>query len=197
MLGGIPGRSATVMVTALQARIEETVRSSDSSPFSVASLDATKCFDHMLHHVTLQTAQRHGFPVRLIRALGAFYCCQARRYSAGGYLDAESVNPLRGFNQGDALSVWLTNSEVESWQASLPDNAQTSSFLDDRNIVAENPDDLQAALAASDAWEREHGWVLNVAKSKIIGVEIGIKRPDLDVQGSRTATAIRTAGRVE
>eukprot|EP00971_Amphidinium_carterae_P118353 2344995-Amphidinium_carterae.1 len=141
------------MIAALQSRIEDTVQSHECEAFSIASLDATKCFDHMIHHVALRTAQSHGFPVRLIRALGAFYACQARRYSAGGYLDTECVNPLRGFNQGDALSVWITNSEVESWQASLPDTVQTWSFLDDRNIVADNPNDLQEALEASDAWE--------------------------------------------
>eukprot|EP00971_Amphidinium_carterae_P001882 37829-Amphidinium_carterae.1 len=164
LLGGIPGRSGSAMVTTLQSRIEATLMSGEPIAFSVASLDATKCFDHMLHHVALRTAQLHGLPVRLIRALGAFYTYQARRYSSGGYLDRECVNPLRGFNQGDALSVWITNSEVESWQRSLPES-----------VIP----------------------MKRVSSLKVLGVEVGLKRPLLDVQGLRTATAIRTSDRVE
>ena len=167
LVGGVPGRSAGGMLTTIILQIEymETLRPADVQMHGL-SLDAAKCFDMIHRRQAIQHCQHIGLDPRVLRGLIGMWQGATRHVAMAGYLDPVGFRSSNGVPQGCPLSALVCNIVVHHWAQCVAGTcAQPWAYIDDRYIVASSADGLDRAWRASQDWERQQKWVLNIAKS--------------------------------
>ena len=188
--GGIRGRTLAPIALDAMLNLEESLGVVDSGKqWHVVSLDASKCFDRIVPSHAFPLALSRGVPAPILKGLGGFLLRVRRRFSCAGFLDQEDLSPRVGVLQGDPLSVLICNLCVEQWTEEVRQGAGpnlcTFSFVDDRTITSEDPDEIVKAWERSKGWEARAGWVTNDEKTYIMSV--GTQAQRVNLQGTTQA----------
>ena len=149
------------------------ISAADQCPWSVAYLDATKCFDSFRHDDVARVALALGFPMSVMRCLRSFYSLHSRHFLVKGWLTL-GFSPVRGIPQGCPLSpliaciwasTWIATSNALKQSASWSAHVLQSVYLDDMCVGANDCHALQQLIAVSVIHFQKWGISLNLAKS--------------------------------
>ena len=141
LCGGLPSRTPQGRMLRFMLRIEQLIHeaavSGSQQHLLFVSLDASKCFDRVIQHKTLEDARLFGLPLPALRGIGAHMRQLVRHFSCGGALDPNPVVPTSGLLQGDPYSVILCNVVVMTWvRETRREGVESTAFIDDRFLYS-------------------------------------------------------------
>ena len=144
--------------------------------WSVAYLDATRCFDTFRFKDVAYFFERCGLDTQIVATLREFHEHQARFFMVDGWV-SRSVNPQRGIPQGDPWSpvaacfwamTWVQTCSAILRGADLTESFLVA-FLDDFAVGCSDRRTLGRVLGATNEHFRSWGVQLNLKKSAISG----------------------------
>ena len=168
--GGVPGRgfgeAVATPLLAFEAAAHAAPGPSGPIQAHVLNLDAAKCFDFITLPSAVNAARQIGLPLALLTCLLSFWLASTRFLSAGGHVDACPLSVCNGVPQGCPLSALVCKSLTSQWlSATAHPQCIRFSFLDDRQLLAENHEILAQCWHQSEQWATANKWRLNVTKS--------------------------------
>ena len=166
VLGGVPARSSSEALLRLLSSLEPDIHGNTSEVYAIA-LDASKCFDRIRWTPTWAMLTQLGVDSGLIRAMAQFYLGHQRYTHIYGQLDQKSWTVSCGLIQGCPLSVMTTVTIVATWHALVPQHTLAQSYVDDRLLVSEAPQQLADSWHTSRSWDADTGWEVNLDKTHI------------------------------
>ena len=165
VLGGIPGRVPSVAIMKLLLAFEEHAMGRPAEDIWGVALDASKCFDRVQWPVLWTHLASLPIPQQILSAMSSFYSCHERHTVIRGCLDKTSWSVSAGLLQGCPLSVAACLALVSTWHHSIPDHTTAQSYIDDRLLLSDSPNSLIQSWTASEAWNAQNGWVVNLEKT--------------------------------
>ena len=184
VLGGIPGRGPEQAIMELLTSLESHQQDRPAPPLYGAALDASKCFDRIRWLKVFQLLLSWDVPTPVVKALSLFYLSHDRHTVINGTIDPVKWDVCAGLLQGCPLSILCAVARVATWHQSIPREVTAQSYIDDRLLLGASPDSLNAAWRASEDWNEENGWQVNVSKSLCFSSEAVPRQLPLQVQTS-------------
>eukprot|EP00959_Pyramimonas_sp_CCMP1952_P121682 2544284-Pyramimonas_sp.AAC.1 len=121
-------------------------------------MDLSAAFDQVDHDLAFETADHSTMPYAVMYT-GYAAWKGLRICSIQGEL-APPLDPCRGLTQGDSTTPCTLISTFVPW---VP-TSQGHAFMDDRSLVAQNTDDLDADLLMTQQFDTSIGYCENQSK---------------------------------
>ena len=168
LTGGLPGRQAQGSMLEFLLSLEEVMQNpeEEKGAWYGISVDASKCFDRIRQMKVLEQAIEMGMPARTLRGVASYLVSIRRRFSCGGFMGQQELQPTNGLLQGDPLSVVLCNVCIQTWVDRLSQpGLMLQVYIDDRTLAARDPNILAKAWQESLIWDDLNSWKTNLDKT--------------------------------
>ncbi|MCP4240766.1 MAG: hypothetical protein GY772_09420, partial [bacterium] len=160
-------------------------------------VDAVKCFDKLPWDISEHVLGKAGLAKGVLRGLMSYERSLERHMAVGAHFHRRGIRAANGFGQGSAMSILPVLLNTTVWQRVLEARGFTGkafAYVDDRNLVTDDPAELQRAFTDTVDYDASIGAEINLEPGKTEFWAIG---DDAAISGIKiSARAGKPLGRV-
>ena len=185
-VGFLPGKSGRAAVYKITRSIKEA--NAKKTKKIMIFVDFEKAFDSLLHKTMFATLRNSGCPGDLLKPIERIYDAASLELKYGNGENSAAIRQRRGIRQGSALSPllfilcldWALKRVAEAMEREGYDESKWDweAFADDIDLEANDENSAQFLLWQLEAACLFLGLRISVSKSKVMPINIAIKRTE-------------------